>query len=164
MVPSVRYVSRFRGDGADGWRYQRSTKEGGAEPVVYFLIKEYGDLKSALEAAQAHAIAHNKGVMKRHARAWDPRNRFDFCGLTIERRNRSRGGPIYYWTATWSEEDWKQVRRRFSIVDYGYDLAFLNAAYERIRAVGVQPNLNPRKPPEPPEEVLAWMQSHGIPR
>ncbi len=27
--PSVRYVARFRGDCADGWRYQRSTKEGG---------------------------------------------------------------------------------------------------------------------------------------
>lgn len=47
-------------------------------------------------------------------------------------------------------------------MEYGYRGAFLNAAHERIRAVGIQPNLNPHEPPEPPEDVVAWMLERGI--
>lgn len=53
-------------------------------------------------------------------------------------------------------------RRRTSIMEYGYAGAFLNAAHERIRAVGVQPSLNLNAPPEPPEEVAKWMVDSGI--
>lgn len=161
-TPSVRYVARFRGDCADGWRYQRSLKEGGTELAVYFLISQHGDLKSALAAAEAHSIAENRGAMKRFARSWDSRSQFEFCGLRIECGNPSRRTPAYYWTANWSEDGAGQIRRRFSIRDYGYAGAFLNAAYERIRAVGVQPGLDPKVPPPPPEDVLEWMHSQGI--
>lgn len=160
--PSVRYVARFRGDCADGWRYQRSTKEGGTELAVYFLASEYGDLVSALAAAEAFSIAQNQGAMKRHARSWDSRSQFAFCGVSLPRNSKFSRAPCYYWVANWSETDAGLCRRRFSILEYGYAGAFLNAAYERIRAVGVQPNLNPHEPPEPPEEVAAWMRVRGI--
>lgn len=158
---SVRYVTRYRGDGTDGWRYQRSTPEG-IEPAIYFTVKEYGDLRSALDAAEAYSIAHNKGTLKRFAHGWCSRNQFGLCGVTIDRSSPARRGLSYYWSAHWSEGESGQVRRRFSIMDYGYSGAFLNAAYERIRAVGGQPGLDPHNPPEPPEIVAKWMADRGI--
>ncbi len=103
--------------------------------------------------------------MKRHARSWDARSQFEFCGVSLARHTRiskNSRSVSYKWVANWSEADAGPQRRGFSIMEYGYAGAFLNAAYERIRAVGIQPNLNPHEPPEPPEEVAAWMRVRGI--
>ena len=92
----------------------------------------------------------------------DSRSPFAFCGVSLARSSKANRGKSYFWAANWTEPGVGFCRRRFSIMEYGYRGAFLNAAHERIRAVGVQPNLNPPEPAEPPEDVVAWMLERGI--
>lgn len=45
------------------------------------------------------------------------------------------GGNRSYWTAQWMDSNGKHIRRRFSIADYGYDLAFEMACKVRHQAI-----------------------------
>lgn len=163
LKPAVRYISRFRGDGIDGWRYQPSSRDGCAQQAVYFSVAAFGSLELALAQAQAHSINENGAAMKRHARSWDSRSPFDFCGVSLQRTLTKAGSTkSYQWVASWTEVDGAPQKRRFPIAVYGYEGAFLNAAYERIRAVGAQPGLNPHIPPGPPDDLAQWMSERGI--
>jgi len=154
MKSKIRYVTTFHGDGTRGYRYQAYREDGSVEQI-YFTEKQYGSIEAAMSAAEAYSIERNNGEMKRHCRAYDSRSPYDFCGVALDiQRNKDGTVKSCSWVARYSYN-----KVRFNIRLYGYKQAFLNAAYERIRCVGVQPNLDPHSPPEPPEDVAMWLRS-----
>lgn len=158
LHPTVRYVSRYRGEGVNGWRYETSNRHSMPGKQVYFTVTEYGCLKAALDAAQAYSIAENNGAMSLRARAFDSRSPFEFCGVSLK-RNFTKSGAVrdFMWAASWTKDGGRPKVKKYSIRKYGYNQAFFLAASDRIRAVGVQPNLDPNNPPEPPEAVAVWL-------
>ena len=154
MKSKVRYVTTFNGNGTRGYRYQ-AYRDDGSLDLIYFTEKQYGSLDVAMAAAEAYSIEKNNGQMKRHSRAFDPRSPYYFCGVGLDIQRRHDGQiKSCAWVARYGH-----TKITFNIRLYGYQQAFLNAAYERIRGVGVQPNLDPHSPPEPPEDVAMWLRS-----
>lgn len=153
MKSKVRYVTTFNGDGTTGYRYQ-SYRDDGSVEQIYFTEKQYRSLHAAMAAAEAYSIEKNNGQMTRHSRSFDSRSPFEFCGVGLDIQRRKDGQiKTCSWVARYGYN-----KVSFNIRLYGYQQAFLNAAYERIRGVGVQPNLDPHSPPEPPEDVAIWLE------
>lgn len=157
------YVVRVQNAAFNGWRFQKQAT--GDAPLVqaYFSCVRFGGEVAALAAANEFAGQHRAHKLAYGAHSKNRRNPFGFVGVYL-RKEASRSGAIssVSWVANWTEAGLRQVRMPYPINVYGYRGAFLNAAWERIRAVGEQPCLDPNSPPEPPDWVAAWMSRQGI--
>ena len=157
VTATERYIHRISNDSFEGWRLFIA----GLGISEWFSVARHGSDEAAHAAALArrdrifpHGVPYGRAfcAMKR------TEGRVVGVSLGIHRRRTSRPGApsditVVYWIASWG----RQERRRFSVLELGWEGAFRAACAERRRHTGYPVDPDLATVPEMPQDVERWM-------